>query len=82
MFLVVYGGSKIVSKYAKRAVDYSEKATSVAEGAITAVQVVQAFGAANLLAGKHWELMGPAVACGVRRAVAGAAMLALVFFVA
>ncbi|KAH8151197.1 uncharacterized protein LAJ45_04899 [Morchella importuna] len=82
MFLVVYGGSKIVSKYAKRAVDYSEKATSVAEGAITAVQVVQAFGAANLLAGKHWELMGPAVSCGIRRAVAGAAMLALVFFVA
>lgn len=82
MFIVVYGGSRIVSKYAREATEYSEKATSVAEGAITAVQVVQAFDALDRLADEHLDYMKPAVAKGVKKAVSGAAMLGLVFFVA
>lgn len=82
MFIVVYGGSKIVSKYAREATEHSEKAASVAEGAITAVQVVQAFDALDRLADEHLDYMKPAVAKGVKKAVSGAAMLGLVFFVA
>jgi ATP-binding cassette subfamily B (MDR/TAP) protein 1 len=82
MFVVVYGGSRIVSKYAREAAEYSEKATAVAEGAITAVQVVQAFDAFDRLADEHLEYMKPAVAKGVKKSICGAAMLGLVFFVA
>lgn len=82
MFIVVYGGSKIVSRYAREATEFSEKATGVAEGAITAVQVVQAFDAHEKLADEHLEYMKPAVVKGVKKAISGAAMLGLIFFVA
>lgn len=82
MFLVVTFGSKIVSKYAGQASNYSEKATSVAEGAINAVEVVQAFDALDRLAEEHMDFMRPAVRKGVTKALAGASMLGLVYFVA
>lgn len=82
MFVVVYGGSRVVAKYAREAAEHSEKATGVAEGAITAVHVVQAFDAFDRLADEHLGYMAPAVRKGVKKAVSGAAMLGLVFFVA
>lgn len=82
MFAIVYGGSRVVAKYTREAAVYSEKATGVAEGAITAVHVVQAFDAIDRLADEHLGYMAPAVRNGVKKAVGGAAMLGLVFFVA
>ncbi|PUU81302.1 ABC transporter-like protein [Tuber borchii] len=82
MFVVITFGSKLVSKYAREATEYSEKATSVAEGAITAVQVVQAFDALDKLADEHLRFMRPAIVKGIKKSFAGALMLGLVYFVA
>lgn len=82
MFVVITFGSKVVSKYAREAGEYSEKATSVAEGAITAVQVVQAFDALDKLTDEHLKFMRPAIMKGVKKSFAGALMLGLVYFVA
>ncbi|KAI5788367.1 ABC transporter-like protein [Geopyxis carbonaria] len=82
MFVVVTFGSKYVSRYAKEAQAHSEQATAVAEGAINAVQVVQAFGALERLADEHMAFMKPAVRKGVLKSISGAAMLGLVFFLA
>ncbi|KAG0133501.1 ABC transporter type 1, transmembrane domain-containing protein, partial [Tuber indicum] len=82
MLVVITFGSKVVAKYAREATEYSEKATSVAEGAITAVQVVQAFDALDKLADEHLKFMRPAIMKGASKAFAGALMLGLVYFVA
>jgi ABC-type multidrug transport system fused ATPase/permease subunit len=82
MFLVVTFGSKFTSKYAAQASEHSGKATAVAEGAINAVQVVQAFDALDRLAEEHMEFMKPAVRNGIKKAFAAAGMLGLVYFVA
>ena len=82
MAAVVIYGTTIVSKYAQRAQNDSAKAISIAEGAIGAVQVVQAFGALDKLAEEHLKLMGPAVSNGIWRSVCGALMLGAVYFVA
>ncbi|RPB02034.1 P-loop containing nucleoside triphosphate hydrolase protein [Choiromyces venosus 120613-1] len=82
MFVVITFGSKVVSKYAGQATEYSEKATSVAEGAITAVQAVQAFDALDKLADEHLKFVRPAIIKGAKKAFAGALMLGLVYFVA
>lgn len=80
-FVVIYG-SKVVSRYAKSAQEHTAKANSVAEGAINAVPVVQAFGAIDVLANEHLRLMGPAVGDGVRKSIFGSLMLGAVFFIA
>ncbi|PWW73489.1 hypothetical protein C7212DRAFT_27163, partial [Tuber magnatum] len=82
MFVVITFGSKVVSKYAREATEYSEKATLVAGGAITAVQVVQAFNVPDKLAAEHLRFMQPVVVKGVKKAFAGALMLGLVYFIA
>ena len=82
MAVVVIYGTTIVSKYAQRAQSDSAKASRIAEGAIGAVQVVQAFGALDRLAEEHFQLMGPAVSNGIRKSVCGALMLGTVYFVA
>lgn len=75
-------GTTVVSKYAQLAQSESAKATSIAEGAIGAVQVVQAFGAIERLAEEHFKLMGPSVRAGIRKSIYGAIMLGTVYFVA
>lgn len=82
MAVVVIYGSFLVSKFAKLAHDQNARATSVVEGAIKAVQVVQAFGALEVLAQQHLKLMGPAVRLGIHKAISGAAMLGMVYFIA
>jgi len=79
--IVIYG-TTTVSKYAQRAQNDSAKAASIVEGAIGAVQVVQAFGALDRLAEQHLKLMGPVVSNGIRKSVCGALMLGAVYFVA
>ena len=82
MAIVVIYGTSVVSKYAQKAHSDSTKATSIAEGAIGAVQVVQAFGALDRLAEEHFRLMGLAVSNGIRRSIFGALMLGGVYFIA
>lgn len=82
MAIVVIYGTTMLSKYAQRAQNESAKASSIAEGAIGAVQVVQAFGALDRLAEEHLKFMGPAVSNGIWKSVCGALMLGTVYFVA
>lgn len=80
-FVVIYG-TTIVSKYAQRAQNESSKASRIAEGAMNAIQVVQAFGALDQLAEEYFNLMGPAVSNGIKKSMSGALMLGTVYFVA
>ncbi|KAI9679253.1 MAG: hypothetical protein M1817_005272 [Caeruleum heppii] len=82
MALVVCGGTTLISKFSTAATTAASDAAATAEGAISAVEVVQAFGVANILAQEHLQLLLRAFAPGVRKAIAGAAMLGSVYFVA
>ncbi|KAI5811593.1 ABC transporter-like protein [Peziza echinospora] len=82
MGFVIIFGTGTVSKFAKYAQESNAKAGAVAEGAIGAVQVVQAFGALNRLADEHLMLMHPAVRNGIKKSIYGAFMLGMVYFVA
>lgn len=82
MALVVCIGSSVVSKYAKSATEASQKGSAVAEGAITAVRVVQAFGALDRLTHEYLGFLGDAVRLGIIKSIAGAVMLGSVYFVA
>ncbi|KAF8460845.1 ABC transporter type 1, transmembrane domain-containing protein [Kalaharituber pfeilii] len=82
MGCVIIFGTAIVSKCAQLAQNDSAKANDVAEGAINAVQVVQAFGVLERLAEEHLRLIRPAVKNGIKKSIYGAAMLGVVYFVA
>ncbi|KAI4915234.1 uncharacterized protein J4E92_009512 [Alternaria infectoria] len=82
MAFVVYFGTKQVSDLAKQAAQYTEKAASVAESAIRAVQIVQAFGLFEQLSEEHVHHLRSALRVGIRKSVAGAVMLGSVYFVA
>ncbi|KAI9798066.1 MAG: hypothetical protein M1833_004963 [Piccolia ochrophora] len=82
MALIVCGGSTLVSRFSRAASEISTEAAAIAEGSMKAVQVVQAFGALEILSDKHVELLGKAAAKGVRKSFAGAIMLGSVYFVA
>ncbi|KAI4655462.1 hypothetical protein J4E93_000174 [Alternaria ventricosa] len=82
MAFVVYFGTKQVSDLAKQAAQYTEKAASVAESAIRAVQIVQAFGLFEQLSEEHVHHLRSALRIGIRKSVAGAVMLGSVYFVA
>ncbi|RYN69761.1 Multidrug resistance protein 1 [Alternaria tenuissima] len=80
-FVVIYG-TKQVSDLSKQATVYTEKAASVAESAIRAVQIVQAFGLFEQLSEEHVHHLRSALRIGIRKSVAGAVMLGSVYFVA
>jgi ATP-binding cassette subfamily B (MDR/TAP) protein 1 len=82
MACVVYFGTKTVSDLSKQAAAYTEKAASVAESAIRAVQIVQAFGLFEQLSDEHVQHLRRALRVGVRKSIAGALMLGSVYFVA
>lgn len=82
MGLIVYLGTKFVSKYSKEAATYVEEASAVAESALRAVQVVQAFGVSEELAQSHIKFLRSALRQGIKKSMAGAVMLGSVFFVA
>jgi ABC-type multidrug transport system fused ATPase/permease subunit len=82
MACVVYFGTKTVSKLSKQATVYTEKAASVAESAIRAVQIVQAFGLFEQLSEEHVHHLRSALRIGIRKSIAGALMLGSVYFVA
>lgn len=82
MVTVVVCGTRLVSKFSKRAAKMSEAAANVAEGAINAVEVVQAFGSVNVLSGDHLRIIRSAARTGFKKSLSGALMLGAVFFVA
>lgn len=82
MTLVVVTGTTVLSGYSKEAAECTTLAGSIAEGAIKAVQVVQAFDAFESLTGDHRKHLGFAMRAGIKKAVAGAVLLGSVFFIA
>ena len=82
MGLIVYSGTKFVSKFSKQANIYVEEAAAVAESALRAVQVVQAFGVSEELAKSHIKLLRSALREGLKKSIAGAMMLGCIYFVA
>jgi len=82
MVLIVVFGTRWISRYSKRATEVSENAAALAESAIRAVQVVQAFGASEKLCEDYLRMLRHKVQIGIRKSIAGAAMLGCVYFVA
>ena len=82
MALIVYFGTKTVSKFAKESASWTEKATAVAESSIRAVQVVQAFGVSEHLAQEHKGFLRAALRMGIRKSIVGAMMLGSVWCIA
>jgi ATP-binding cassette subfamily B (MDR/TAP) protein 1 len=82
MACIVYFGTSAVSKFSRQATVYTEKAASVAESAIRAVQIVQAFGLFERLSEEHVTHLRMALRVGIKKSVAGALMLGSVYFVA
>lgn len=82
MACVVYVGTMYVGRYSKQATESTTLASAIAEGAIKAVQVVQAFGAAETLNEEHAKHLKEALKHGVKKALAGAMLLGGIFFVA
>lgn len=60
----------------------SEKASGIAEGAINAIQIVQAFGSARVLTEQHRAFLRKGARTGLKRGIVGACMLASVYFIA
>lgn len=80
-FIVVFG-SHWVSKFSKKASEYTEHAGRLAEGAITSVKVVQAFDMSSTLSKEHYRLLCMSARFALRKSVAGAMMLGAVYFTA
>lgn len=82
MSMIVIIGSSRVAKYTKAATQYSEAAGRIAESAIHAVKVVQAFGMAENLSKEHYRLLKLSARYAVRKSVSAALMLGMVYFTA
>lgn len=82
MAFIVYFGTSTVSGLTKQATIYTEKASSIAESAIRAVQIVQAFGLSERLGEEHVSYLRSALRIGIKKSFAGALMLGSVYFVA
>ncbi|KAF1987351.1 multidrug resistance-like protein [Aulographum hederae CBS 113979] len=82
MALVVCFGTRYITRYTKAAAEISESAAALADSAIRAVQVVQAFGASEALCDDYVRLLRRKVRVGIRKAIAGAIMLGCIYFVA
>jgi ATP-binding cassette subfamily B (MDR/TAP) protein 1 len=82
MACVVIFGTQYVAKFTKQASAYTEKAASLAESAIRAVQIVQAFGLQEKLSDEHVHHLRAALRASIKKSVAGAMMLGSVYFVA
>ena len=68
MGIAVYCGTGYMNSYSKKSAEYTSKAISIAEGAISAVQVVQAYDAFGLLVDEHQVSLQKALKYGVRKA--------------
>ncbi len=82
MAIIVCLGTKTVSRLSKAVTESSDRASDLAQSAIKAVQVVQAFGIASKISDDYSHLLTSRIRSGIRKSVAGATMLASVYFVA
>ena len=82
MTIIVVVGSSFLDRFSKRAAEETASAVTIAEGAIKAVQVVQAFDAFGSLTNAHQKHLTSAMRIGTRKAVSGAILLGSVFFIA
>ncbi|KAF2658029.1 leptomycin B resistance protein pmd1 [Lophiostoma macrostomum CBS 122681] len=82
MAAIVYFGTKAVTIFSKQATMFTDKAAALAESAIRAVQVVQAFGISEQLAQEHLEYLRRSLRAGIKKSTVGASMLGSVWFVA
>lgn len=82
MTCIVVFGTNMVSRFTRQAASYTEKAASVAESAIRAVQIVQAFGLFEQLGEEHISHLRKALRLGIKKSIASSLMLGLVYFVA
>ena len=80
MVIFVLTGTTIVSKTSKQATGFFDRAATAAEGAIGSVQVVQAFGAINILSENHYCILRQALRKGITKSIAGSVMLGAVYF--
>ena len=80
-FIVIYG-TKYVTDISKKASAFTEQATAVADSAFRGVQIVQAFGISDRLAEDHVNFLRKALRAGIRKSIAGAAMVGSIYFVA
>jgi ATP-binding cassette subfamily B (MDR/TAP) protein 1 len=80
-FIVIYG-TKYVTDISKQASALTEQATAVADSAFRGVQIVQAFGISDRLAEDHINFLRKALRAGIRKSIAGAAMVGGIYFVA
>ena len=82
MALVIYLGAWILNKFSKQSADCISSASSIAEGAVKGVQVVQAFDAFESLTADHHSHLAEAMRVGVKKALVGAVLLGSVYFLA
>ena len=82
MTLVVITGTTVLNRYSKDAAESTTLASSIAEGAIRAVQVVQAFDAFDTLTNSHQSNLKTAMGFGFRKSISGAVLLGSIFFIA
>lgn len=82
MGLVIILGTKMLNIYSKKASESTTSANAIAEGAIKAVQVVQAFDAFEPLTADYRNHLKEAMDFGVKKALSSAVLLGSVFFVA
>lgn len=80
MILIVIFGTTVVSRMSTTVSRIADTATSIAQGAISAVQVVQAFGAMNVLADDHERIISSAAGAALRKSLASALMLGGIYF--
>lgn len=82
MTIVVIAGTALLNRYSKRASESTTVASSIATGAIKAVQVVQAFDAFGPLVAEHKSNLEKAMDFGMKKSISGAILLGSVFFIA
>jgi len=82
MALVVIVGTSVLNNFSKEATENTTSAASISEGAIKAVQVVQAFDCFDTLTANHHKYLNYAMKAGVKKALTGALLLGSVFFIA
>ncbi|KAF8861738.1 ABC transporter-like protein [Acephala macrosclerotiorum] len=82
MALVIVIGTSVLNHFTKDVSECTSSAAYIAEGAIKAVQVVQAFDAFESLTTDHRNHLTRAMRVGVKKAIAGAVLLGSVFFIA
>lgn len=82
MAVAISTGTKFLNRYSKQTTSLTSNAMSIAEGAINAVHVVQAFNAFDSLTSDHIKHLSAAKVAGIKKALTAALVLGTVYFIA